>query len=425
MKISESEKWFARAQERIPGGVNSPVRAFRGVGGTPLFIERGEGSRIFDVDGNSYIDYVGSWGPLILGHCASFVTEALLAALESGTSFGASTAREVELAELVASMVPSIEMLRLVNSGTEATMSALRLARGFTGRDLTIKFEGCYHGHVDSLLVKAGSGMATLGIADTAGVPAAFAETTIALPFNSIAAAEKTFAERGSQVAAAIVEPVVGNMGCVPPASGFLEALRDLTSRYGALLIFDEVMTGFRLAPGGAQQRFQIKPDLTTLGKILGGGVPMAAYGGRADIMKKVAPLGPVYQAGTLSGNPLAVAAGLATLRYLLAHPEIYDTLEARATRLCATAPPGVTINRVGSMFTFFFTDAPVTDWTSAKRSDTARFAKFFHFMLERGVYLAPSQFEVGFVSAAHSEEDIRHTVEAASEFFSIERRAV
>jgi len=419
MKTAASVELFARAQQITPGGVNSPVRAFRGVGGTPLFIARGEGSRIFDVDGNPYIDYVGSWGPLILGHRPPFITEALREALEIGTSFGAPTEREVEFAELIAKMVPSMEMLRLVNSGTEATMSALRVARGFTGRDLTVKFEGCYHGHVDSLLVKAGSGMATLGIADTAGVPPEFAATTIALPYNSIPAVEKAFAERGSKIAAVIVEPVVGNMGCVPPAPGFLEALRHLTEKHGALLILDEVMTGFRVAPGGAQQRFGIRPDLTTLGKIIGAGLPMAAYGGRADVMKKVAPVGPVYQAGTLSGNPLAVSAGLAMLRHLDAHPEIYQTLETRAAQLTAWTPPGVTVNRVGSMFTFFFTPEPVTDWESAKRSDTARFGKFFHFMLERGVYLAPSQFEAGFVSAAHSEADIRHTVEAAREFFA------
>jgi len=419
MNVSRSEALFERAQARIPGGVNSPVRAFRGVGGTPLFIDRGEGSHIFDVDGNSYIDYVGSWGPLIMGHRPAFVTEALREALDRGTSFGAPTEQEVELADLVGRIVPSMEMMRLVNSGTEATMSALRVARGFTGRDLTIKFEGCYHGHVDSLLVKAGSGMATLGIADTAGVPAAFAATTIALPFNSIAAVEQAFAERGSEIAAVIVEPVVGNMGCVPPVSGFLEALRALTTRHGSVLIFDEVMTGFRLALGGAQQRFEIQPDMTTLGKIIGAGLPMAAYGGRADIMKKIAPVGPVYQAGTLSGNPLAVSAGLAMLRHLVAHPEIYATLEARAAQLTALTAPGVTINRVGSMFTFFFTPEPVTDWESAKRSDTACFGKFFHFMLERGVYLAPSQFEAGFVSAVHTEDDIRHTAEAAREFFA------
>ena len=418
MKSERSEAWFARAQKVIPGGVNSPVRAFRGVGGIPRFIERGQGSRIFDTDGNSYIDYVGSWGPLLLGHRPQSVVDALHAVLEVGTSFGAPTEREVELAELVSKTVPSMEMVRLVNSGTEATMSALRLARGFTGRDLVIKFEGCYHGHVDSLLVKGGSGMATLGIADSAGVPKAFAETTISLPFNSIAAVEKAFTDRGTQIAAVIVEPVVGNMGCVPPAAGYLEALRDLTARHGALLIFDEVMTGFRVALGGAQQSFGIRPDLTTLGKIIGGGLPLAVYGGRADIMKKIAPLGLVYQAGTLSGNPLAVAAGLAMLRHLIAHPEIYDTLEARAAQLTAWTPPGVTVNRVGSMFTSFFSPDPVTDWESAKKCDTARFAKFFHFLLERGVYIAPSQFEAGFVSAAHSEADIRATVAAAREFF-------
>ena len=418
MKSERSEDWFARAQKVIPGGVNSPVRAFRGVGGIPRFIERGQGSRIFDADGNSYIDYVCSWGPLLLGHRPQPVIEALREVLAAGTSFGAPTGREVELAELIAKTVPSMEMVRLVNSGTEATMSALRLARGSTGRDLVIKFEGCYHGHVDSLLVKGGSGMATLGIADSAGVPKAFAETTISLPFNSVAAVEQAFAGRSGQIAAVIVEPVVGNMGCVPPANGFLEALRDLTARYGALLIFDEVMTGFRVALGGAQQRFGIRPDLTTLGKIIGGGLPLAAYGGRADIMKKVAPLGPVYQAGTLSGNPLAVAAGLAMLRHLIAHPEIYGTLEARAAELTAWTPPGVTVNRVGSMFTFFFSPAPVTNWESAKKCDTTRFGKFFHFLLERGVYIAPSQFEAGFVSAAHSEEDIQATVNAVREFF-------
>jgi glutamate-1-semialdehyde 2,1-aminomutase len=390
MKSDKSEEWFERAVAHIPGGVNSPVRAFRGVGGSPLFIARGEGSRMFDVDGNSYIDYVCSWGPLILGHRPAPVIEALQKALEIGTSFGAPTTQEVELAELIAHLVPSMQMVRLVNSGTEATMSALRVARGFTGRDLTVKFEGCYHGHVDSLLVKAGSGMATLGIADTAGVPASFAATTIALPYNSISAVEQTFAAHGDKIAAVIVEPVVGNMGCIPPAPGFLEALREITARHGALLIFDEVMTGFRVALGGAQKRFEILPDLTTLGKIIGGGLPMAAYGGRADIMKKVAPIGPIYQAGTLSGNPLAVAAGLAMLRYLDAHPEIYEILEARGAQLTAWVPPGMTVNRVGSMFTFFFTPEPVTDWDSAARSDKAEFARLFHFMLDRGVYPLP-----------------------------------
>jgi glutamate-1-semialdehyde 2,1-aminomutase len=418
MNTKKSEESFARAQKVIPGGVNSPVRAFRGVGGAPRFIARGEGSRVYDVDGNAYIDYVCSWGPLILGHRPPCVIEALREALEGGTSFGAPTEREIELAELISRLMPSMEMVRLVNSGTEATMSALRLARGFTGRDLIVKFEGCYHGHVDSLLVKAGSGLATLGIADSAGVPRAFAETTLALPFNSIAAVERAFAEHGSRIAAVIVEPVAGNMGCVPPAPGFLEALRELTARHGAVLIFDEVMTGFRVALGGAQARFGIQPDLTTIGKVAGGGLPLAAYGGRAAIMEKVAPLGPVYQAGTLSGNPLAVAAGLATLRYLAAHPETYEVLEARAARLTAWTPPGATINRVGSMFTLYFTEGPVTDWESAKRSDTARFARFFHFLLEHGVYIAPSQFEAGFVSAAHSEADIAASAEAVREFF-------
>jgi glutamate-1-semialdehyde 2,1-aminomutase len=419
MKHSRSEELFACAQKLIPGGVNSPVRAFRGVGGTPPFIARGEGSHIFDVDGNEYIDYVLSWGPLILGHCFPPVMDALQEVLKIGTSFGAPTEREVELAQLIHECMPSIEMVRLVNSGTEATMSALRVARGFTGRDLTIKFEGCYHGHVDSLLVKAGSGMATLGIADTAGVPEAFAATTIALPFNSLAAVEKAFADHPNKIAAVIVEPVVGNMGCVPPVPGFLEGLREITARHGALLIFDEVMTGFRLALGGAQQRFGIRPDLTTLGKIVGGGMPLAAYGGRADIMNKIAPVGPIYQAGTLSGNPMAVSAGIAMLRYLKSHPDVYDIVESRAAQLTSNVPAGITVNRVGSMFTFFFTTEPVTDWESAKRADTGRFRQFFHWMLDRGIYMAPSQFEAGFLSAAHSEQDITRTVEAAQQYFS------
>jgi glutamate-1-semialdehyde 2,1-aminomutase len=414
---TRSEELFACAQKLIPGGVNSPVRAFRGVGGTPPFIARGQGSHIFDVDGNEYIDYVLSWGPLILGHCFPPVMDALREVLSIGTSFGAPTEREVELAGLIRECMPSIEMVRLVNSGTEATMSALRLARGFTGRDLSIKFEGCYHGHVDSLLVKAGSGMATLGIADTAGVPEAFAATTIALPFNSIDAVESAFREHGAKIAAIIVEPVVGNMGCVPPRLGFLEALREITTRYDALLIFDEVMTGFRLALGGAQERFGIVPDLTTLGKIVGGGMPLAAYGGRADIMSKIAPTGPIYQAGTLSGNPMAVSAGIAMLRYLKSHPEVYQVVEARAAQLTANPPQGTTVNRVGSMFTFFFKDSPVTDWETAKSADTSRFREFFHWMLDRGIYLAPSQFEAGFLSAAHTEQDIARTLDAAHEF--------
>jgi glutamate-1-semialdehyde 2,1-aminomutase len=417
-KHSQSQAALVRAQKLIPGGVNSPVRAFRSVGGTPPFIARGQGSRIYDIDGNEYIDYVLSWGPLILGHCFPPVIDALRAVLDRGTSFGAPTEAEVELAELIRECVPSVELVRLVNSGTEATMSALRVARGFTGRDLAIKFEGCYHGHVDSLLVKAGSGMATLGIADTAGVPEAFARTTIALPYNSVEAAEAAFRDRGDKIAAIIVEPVAGNMGCVPPREGFLEALRQLSTKHGALLVFDEVMTGFRVALGGAQARYGIRPDLTTLGKILGGGLPLAAYGGRADIMAQVAPTGPIYQAGTLSGNPLAVNAGIAMLRYLKAHPEVYDLLEARTSRLTANVPPGITANRVGSMFTFFFRSGPVTDWESAKRSDTDKFRQFFHWMQDRGIYLAPSQFEAGFVSTAHSDQDIDRTVEAAQQFF-------
>jgi glutamate-1-semialdehyde 2,1-aminomutase len=419
MNRSKSEALFARARKLIPGGVNSPVRAFRSVGGTPPFIARGQGSHIFDVDGNEYIDYVCSWGPLLLGHRPKVVIEALTEVLEIGTSFGAPTSRELELAELICQCVPSVEMVRLVNSGTEATMSALRVARGFTGRSLTIKFEGCYHGHVDSLLVKAGSGMATLGISDTVGVPQAFADTTLALPYNSIDAVEEAFYHHGDRIAAVIVEPVVGNMGCVPPLPGFLESLREVTTRHGALLIFDEVMTGFRLALGGAQERFGIRPDLTTMGKIIGGGLPLAAYGGRADIMEKVAPEGPIYQAGTLSGNPMAVSAGIGVLKYLMAHPEVYDILEQRTAQLTAHPPPGVTVNRVGSMFTFFFSDQPVTDWESAKRSSTGRFGKYFHWMLDRGIYLAPSQFESGFVSTVHSTEDIARTVDAAAEFFA------
>jgi glutamate-1-semialdehyde 2,1-aminomutase len=413
MKRTVSEKLFQRAQQVIPGGVNSPVRAFRGVGGSPLFIARGEGSHLFDVDGNEYIDYVGSWGPLLLGHRHPAIIEALREAIETGTSFGAPTAREVEMAEAICEAVPSIEMVRLVNSGTEATMSAVRVARGFTGRDVIVKFEGCYHGHVDSLLVKAGSGVATLGLPDSPGVPRSFTDTTIALPFNSTDALEQAFRAHGERIAAVIVEPVVGNMGCVPPAPGYLQAVREITARHGALLIIDEVMTGFRVAFGGVQQLYGVRPDLTTLGKVIGGGLPIGAYGGRADIMSRVAPAGPIYQAGTLSGNPLAVAAGLAMLRYLKAHPEIYAQLETRTAAICAAAPRGTTANRVGSMFTIFFTSEPVTDWDSARKSDTKRFAEFHQRMLERGVYLPPSQFEAAFVSAAHTEQDIGKTVAA------------
>jgi glutamate-1-semialdehyde 2,1-aminomutase len=419
MRDSNSKRLFGEALERIPGGVNSPVRAFRSVGGAPPFIARGEGSRVTDVDGNEYIDYVCSWGPLLLGHRPPEIIEALREVLECGTSFGMPTEREVRLAEAICNAVPSIEMVRLVNSGTEATMSALRLARGFTGRDLAVKFEGCYHGHVDSLLVKAGSGVATLGIPDTVGVPKAFADTTIALPFNSTEAVERCFAAHGNKIAAVIVEPVVGNMGCVPPAPGFLESLRSITEAHGALLIFDEVMTGFRVAFGGAQELYGIRPDLTTLGKVIGGGLPVGAYGGRRDIMSLVAPSGPVYQAGTLSGNPLAVAAGLAMLGYLKAHPEVYTTVADSARRIAEAAPSSITVNRVGSMFTFFFTDKPVTDYESAQTADRARFARFFRAMLERGIYFPPSQFEAAFVSAAHTDADIAVTANAIREFFA------
>ncbi len=419
MKLDQSAALLARAQQIIPGGVNSPVRAFRSVGGTPPFIARGEGCRFHDVDGNTYIDYICSWGPLILGHRFPLVLDAIRDVLDVGTSFGAPTEREIELAEEIRAAAPSSEMLRLVNSGTEATMSALRVARGFTGRELTIKFEGCYHGHVDSLLVKAGSGMATLGIADTAGVPPGFANTTLALPYNSVEALEAAFRERGDQIAAVILEPIAGNMGCVLPSPEFLAALRSLTEKHGALLIFDEVMTGFRVAFGGAQQLFQMRPDMTTFGKVIGGGLPIAAYGGRADIMSRVAPAGNVYQAGTLSGNPLAVSAGLAMVRHLKAHPEIYTQLNEAAARICAAGEgvDGVTINRCGSMFTFFFHPGPVNSWDDAKSCDTARFREFHRHLLERGIYFPPSQYEAAFLSAAHDAEAVETTAAAIGAF--------
>ena len=411
--MTQSEKLFATAQNLIPGGVNSPVRAFRGVGGTPRFIRSARGATITDVDGNIYIDYVGSWGPMILGHADEELVAAVQEVAAGGTSFGAPTELEIELAQEVIDAVPSIEMVRMVSSGTEATMSAIRLARGVTGRTKLVKFEGCYHGHADSLLVKAGSGVATLGLPDSPGVPSALAQNTLTLPFNDVAALEKVFAEH-ADIAAVIIEPVVGNMGCVPPRDGYLEAVRKLTRDHGALLIFDEVMTGFRLARGGAQERYGITPDITTLGKIIGGGLPVGAYGGSRDIMNNIAPAGPIYQAGTLSGNPLSMTAGLVTLRRLR-DKSVYDQLEAASRRLCdGLAGVKTVINRVGSMWTSFFTSEPVVDWDSANKSDRQRYGKFFHAMLDEGVYLAPSQFEAGFVSLAHTDAIIDKTIEAA-----------
>jgi glutamate-1-semialdehyde 2,1-aminomutase len=420
--MTRSESLFHSAQRLIPGGVNSPVRAFRGVGGTPFFVASASGARIEDVDGRSYIDFLGSWGPLILGHAAPAVVEALSEAARRGTSYGAPTAAEVEMAELITRAVPSMEMVRLVSSGTEAAMSAIRLARGATGRDLVVKFDGCYHGHADSLLVKAGSGGVTFGVPDSRGVPASLAALTMALPFNDLAAASRFMDDRGQEVAVVVVEPVAGNMGVVPPAAGFLAGLRELCTRHGALLLFDEVITGFRVAYGGAQALYGVRPDLTCLGKIIGGGLPVGAYGGRRDLMEQVAPLGGVYQAGTLSGNPLAVAAGMATLR-ALEDPASYRRLETLGARLAsglaeAARRAGVplTVNRVGSMLTGFFTGEPVVDLVSAKRSDTARYGRFFHGMLERGVFLAASQFEAAFVSLAHTEEDLDSAARAAAE---------
>jgi len=406
--IKRSKELYQRAQLLIPAGVNSPVRAFRAVGGDPLFIERAQGAHIWDADGNRYIDYVCSWGPMILGHRHPEVVEAIEKALARGTSFGAPTDLEVELAELISERMPSVEMVRMVNSGTEATMSAIRLARGVTGRDRVIKFDGCYHGHADGLLVKAGSGAMTFGIPDSGGVPKAYAELTVTLPYNDIESFRQAMDQWGGEVACVIVEPVAGNAGVIPPRPGFLQALREETRRAGALLIFDEVITGFRIAPGGAQQLYNVMPDITCLGKIVGGGLPVGAYGGPRSIMENVAPLGPVYQAGTLSGNPLAMAAGIATLRVLGRHG-VYEELENKARKLEeafreGAQEAGVPIwqNRVGSMLSAFFTEKEVWDYASAKTSDTARYARFFREMLSRGVYLAPSQFEAAFVSLLH-----------------------
>jgi len=425
-KTEISRRLQKRAELMIPGGVNSPVRAFRSVGGEAPFIVRGKGSRIFDADDNAYIDYIGSWGPLILGHAAPCVIDAITAAAKCGTSFGASTPSEADLAELVLSAFPQIQKVRFVSSGTEATMSAIRLARAYTKRKYIVKFEGCYHGHADALLVKAGSGVATLGIPGSAGVPEEFTQFTLALPFNDTDALDQAFKKFQHQIACVIVEPVVGNMGCVPPARGYLEALRTITQRAKAVLIFDEVMTGFRLAFGGAQELYGVTPDLTTMGKIIGGGLPVGAYGGPSEIMDLVAPLGPVYQAGTLSGNPLAMAAGIATLRHLREHKkEIYPRLDKLSADLVngvtAAAKEAGTVmcfNRVGSMFTWFFASGPVTDWDSAAKSDTESFGRFHRSMLHSGIYLPPSQFEAAFLGAAHSEEDIQQTVAGAKQAF-------
>jgi glutamate-1-semialdehyde 2,1-aminomutase len=420
-----SHEVFQRSLRYLAGGVDSPVRAFRAVGGEPVVIARGEGPYVYDVDGNRYIDYVCSWGPLILGHAHPAVVEAVRRAAERGTSYGAPTEAEADLAQLIVEAMPSIELLRFVNSGTEATMSALRLARAFTGRDKIVKFEGCYHGHADGLLVQAGSGVATLGLPDSPGVPASYAQETLVARFNDVPSVEALFDRQGDAIAAVIVEPVAGNMGVVPPQPGFLEALREITRRAGALLVFDEVITGFRVAYGGAQSLYGITPDLTCLGKIIGGGLPVGAYGGRREVMQMLAPNGPVYQAGTLSGNPLAMAAGVATLRELQP-PGFYERLDALSAKLVesvarAAKSAGVSLwlNRVGSMRTPFFVDAPVTDYASARRSDTKLYARFFHAMLERGVYLAPSQFETVFISSAHTEREIADTVTAAEASFA------
>ncbi len=421
MKLDRSRKLFSRAKRVIPGGVNSPVRAFGSVGGVPRFIASGKGPRITDSDGNSYIDYVGSWGPLILGHADPAVVRAVRAAASRGTSYGAPTEAEVEIAELICRALPSVQRLRFVSSGTEATMSAIRLARAATGRKRILKFEGCYHGHADALLIGAGSGVATLGIPGSPGVPEEFARLTIQSPYNDLAAATAAFGRYGEEIAAVLVEPVAGNMGCVPPLPGFLRGLREICDRAGALLIFDEVMTGFRVAWGGAQRRYRVRPDLTCLGKVVGGGLPAAAYGGRRELMKQIAPEGPVYQAGTLSGNPLAMAAGLETLKRL-SEPGTYETLEERGRDLIGglleiAGENGVelTATCVGGMFGFFFYPGPVRNFEDAKKASGERFRRFFTGMLEGGVNLAPSPFEAGFISLAHRRREITQTLEAAA----------
>lgn len=422
MNWKRSQRLFKEAKELIPGGVNSPVRAFKAVSSSPIFIERAKGSKVYDVDGNAYIDYVLSWGPLILGHAHPKVVNALKKAIENGTSYGAPTSLEIELARLVLKAYPSMDKIRMVNSGTEATMSAIRVARGFTGRDKIIKFEGCYHGHADGLLVKAGSGATTFGVPDSPGVPKSYARNTITLPFNDIAAL-KTVINRGwKSIACVIIEPVVGNIGCVLPKRGFLDTLRNLTKKYGIILIFDEVMTGFRVSYGGAQAYYGIRPDMTCLGKVIGGGLPVGAYGGRKEIMSMIAPEGPVYQAGTLSGNPLAMTAGIETLK-ILSKKGIYEKLEKTMQQLeeglkdvAKKAGVKTRFYRAGTMFCNYFTDTEVIDYKTAKRSDTAKFARFFLSMLKRGINIAPSQFEAGFISIVHTENDIEKTIKAAYE---------
>lgn len=424
--MSRSESLFASAQKHIPGGVNSPVRAFRSVGGSPLFIKHAEGAYIIDEDDRRYVDYVGSWGPMILGHGHPEVLEAVRRQLEHGLSYGAPTAMETEMAELVCSLVPSMDMVRMVSSGTEATMSAIRLARGYTGRDTIIKFEGCYHGHSDSLLVKAGSGALTFGVPSSPGVPAAFAQHTLTLPYNDIAAVRETLSRVGNEIACIIVEPVAGNMNCVPPVPGFLEGLREVCDEHGVVLIFDEVMTGFRVALGGAQAHFGVTPDLSTFGKIVGGGMPVGAFGGKREIMQHISPLGPVYQAGTLSGNPLAMAAGLTTLK-LISRPGFHDELAAYTSRLLqglqdradAASVPFVT-TQVGGMFGLYFSGADaIQTFEDVMASDAERFSRFFHLMLDQGVYLAPSAYEAGFTSIAHGEAELQLTLDAAERAFA------
>lgn len=424
--MSRSENLYTEAQHFIPGGVNSPVRAFNGVGGSPLFIERANGAYIYDVDGKAYIDYVGSWGPMVLGHNHPAIRTAVIKAVEKGLSFGAPTADEVEMAKFVTELVPSMDMVRMVNSGTEATMSAIRLARGYTARDKIIKFEGCYHGHADCLLVKAGSGALTIGQPNSPGVPADFARHTLTCTYNDLSSVREAFEKHPHDIACIIVEPVAGNMNCIPPSADFLPGLRALCDEFGALLIIDEVMTGFRVALGGAQAHYDVEPDLTCLGKIIGGGMPVGAFGGRGEIMEKLAPTGPVYQAGTLSGNPIAMAAGLACLHEIAqpgVHQRLTELTDMLADGLCEKArEAGIpfVVNHVGGMFGLFFTDAPaVTCYQDVMNCDVERFKKFFHLMLQQGIYLAPSAFEAGFMSVAHSDEDIRKTIDAAAYAFS------